>query len=155
MNDSTRPDPQPFSRGLSVAVMTTVLYGAVLVATYGIISVLADRDVVSEPDAGPLVGIAMTGTALVIMFFAMLGGLRPDRARGIPVARALVTGLGVYLLSTLAGALMYAIVTGRLPAFIVFLGNYLLSPFVISSGVIATLFILLLPVFRLVNSRAR
>ena len=49
------------------ALMASVLFGALLVATAGFESLLLDRDVIGEPDAGPFLGPAMGGAALLVV----------------------------------------------------------------------------------------
>ncbi|GAA3731622.1 hypothetical protein GCM10022239_05270 [Leifsonia bigeumensis] len=158
---ANRPsDPAPasgsFSRALLVAVMVTVLYGAILLAFDGFVSLLADRDVIQEQDAGPLVGPIMAVVALAIVFVSVLGGLRPTSARpAIPVARAVVTALLVYLLGPFAGAIVYVAGQEQLLTGVLFLARYLGSPFVIASAVLALLPVLLLPLIAIGRSRAR
>lgn len=145
-----------FSRALLVAVMVTVLYGAILLAIDGFVSLLADRDVIQEPDAGPLVGPIMALVVLAAVFVSVLGGLRPTLARpAIPVARAVVTALLVYLLGPLAGAIVYVAGQEQLLTGVLFFARYLLSPFVIASAVLALVPILLLPLISIARSRAR
>ena len=148
--------PGSFSRALLVAVMVTVLYGAILLALDGVLSLLADRDVISEPDAGPLVGPIMAVVALAIMFVSVLGGLRPtSMPPRIPVARAVTTAILVYLLGPLAGAVVYTAGQEQLLTGLLFFARYLASPFVIASAVLALVRILLLPLIGVARSRAR
>jgi hypothetical protein len=152
-------DPAPsgsFSRALLVAGLAAVLYGAILMAVDGFVSLLADRSVISEPDAGPLIGPIMAVVALAIVFVSVLGGLRPTSARpSIPAGRAVVTGVLVYLLSPLAGAIVYVVGQGRLVTGALFFVKYLGSPFVIAAAALAIVAILLLPLIALARSRAR
>ncbi len=145
-----------FSRALLVAVMVAVLYGAVLLAVDGILSLLLDRDVVSEPDAGPLVGPVMAVVALAIVFVSILGGLRPASGPlAVPVARAVVTATLVYLLGPLAGAIVYVMGQAQLLTGVLFFARYLASPFVIASALLALVAVLLLPLIAAARSRAR
>jgi hypothetical protein len=125
-------------------------------AVDGLVSLLADRSVISEPDAGPLIGPIMAVVALAIVFVSVLGGLRPTSARpSIPAGRAVVTGVLVYLLSPLAGAIVYVVGQGRLVTGALFFVKYLGSPFVIAAAALAIVAILLLPLIALARSRAR
>lgn len=159
MAELPQSDPanrRSFSRALLVAVMVAVLYGAVLMAVDGFSSLLLDRDVIQERDAGPLVGPIMAVGALAVVFVSTLGGLRPTSVRRrIPVGRALGTAALVYLLSPLAGAIVYAFGQDQLLSAVSFFGRYLLSPFVITSAVLAGLVILFLPLIAAARSRAR
>jgi Family of unknown function (DUF6121) len=145
-----------FSRALVVAVMVAVLYGAVLLAVDGFVSLLVDRDVIIEADAGPLVGPVMAVAALAVVFVSILGGLRPSSAaRKVPVGRAIGTVILVYVLGPMAGAAVYAFGQEQLLSAVLFFGRYLTSPFVIASAVIAGLTVLLLPAIGAARSRAR
>jgi hypothetical protein len=138
--------------------MVTVLYGAILVAVYGFISLLADQDVITEPDAGPLIGPIMAVVVLTIMFFSVLGGLRPAPGRArlrVPVARAVGTATSAYLLGPMIGSIVYAFGQNQLLTAVLFFAHYLASPFVIASAVVALVLILLLPLINLAGSAAR
>ena len=132
-----------------------MLYGAVLVASYGFIALILDQDVVPQRDAGPLVGVAMHVAALLAVFAAILGGLAPDARAGVPVARAIVTAVAVHLAAPVAGGIMYAIVTAQPVALLVFAGSHLVSPFILCASIVALLFVLALPIMRGLGSRSR
>lgn len=152
---SSRP-PRSFSRALLVAGMVTVLFGALLVAVDGFLSLLTDRDVISQPDAGPLVGPVMAVVGLAVVFVSVLDGLRPPAGRiRIPVARAIGTGLIVYLLGPMAGATVYVFGQQQLMSWLVFFGGYLTSPFVIASAVLAAFTVLFLPLIASARSHAK
>ncbi len=136
--------------------MVAVLYGALLLAIDGVISLLGDRDVIVETDAGPLVGPIMAFFAVCVVFLSVLGGLRPvPGGMGIPIIRALATGLVVYIFSPIAGAIVYVFGQEQLLTGVHFFVRYLLSPFVLSAAILAIITILLLPAIALARSRAR
>ena len=136
--------------------MATVVYGALLVAIDGFVSLLTDRPVIVEPDAGPLIGPVMAIVALLIVFFSILGGLRPtDAAPSLPVGRALVTAAAVYLFSPLVGATAYAVGQPQLLTAILFFARYLASPFIIASALLAGVVVLFLPLLGAARARAR
>jgi hypothetical protein len=54
------------------AVMGTVLFTALIITTAAFESVLLDRDVISEPDAGTLLGPAMIAAAVLIVLLSLL-----------------------------------------------------------------------------------
>jgi len=125
-----------------LALMITVLYGALVTAVDGFIALLGDQDPVPYADAGPLVGPGMGLVACAIVFWAALRGLRrPARA----IVRALLAALAVYVLGPLAGALLYLL--GSADAFrpVLFLAHFLLSPFTIAAALIALLAVALVP----------
>ncbi len=136
--------------------MVAVLYGAVLVAVDGIISLITDRDVISEPEAGPLIGPIMATVAVGVLFFSILGGLSPtSRKTRLMVGRALSTALLIFLLSPLAGSIGYALGQPQLASGIPFFLRYLLSPFVLASALIAILPVMVLPWIARARSGAR
>lgn len=158
-SDPANPDPASrgsFSRALLVALMVAVLYGAILLAVDGYVSLLTNHEIISESDAGPLVGPVMAVTALAIVFCSILFGLRPSSSPPrIPIAGATVTGALVFVLSPLAGAIMYVLGKAVLGSAIRFFLHYLASPFVVTSAVLAAVAVLLLPGIARARSRAR
>lgn len=156
MADGPPTKPAPFSRALLIAGMVSVLYGAILVAVDGIISLASDRDVITEPEAGPLIGPIMAVVAIVVLFFSILDGLRPTSGRArLMIGRALSTTLLIYLLSPLAGSIGYALGQPQLASAIPFYLRYLLSPFVVASALIAFLPVVFLPWIGRARSGAR
>lgn len=135
--------------------MVTVLCGAVLMATDGVMSLVADRDVVAEPDAGPLVGPAMAIAALAVLFLSLLGGLRPSpRAPSVPVARAIVASGLVWVLGPAVGAIAYSLGQEQPLSGLLFFSRHLVSPFTIASAAIVLLAVLLLPLLSTARSGA-
>ncbi|WP_308467473.1 DUF6121 family protein [Rathayibacter soli] len=123
----------------TVAAFATMFYGALVVAAFGMISLLLDRDVITDPSAGPLVGPVMTVVAVGIVLAVLLNiGLRvrEDRQR-IALGAALLTGLASYFFFGVAGALLIGIGSGDPIAFLTFLALQLVSPFAIAAGVLA------------------
>ena len=136
--------------------MVTVLYGAILVAADGILSLMLDRDVIAEPDAGPLVGPVMAAVALIVVFFSLLGGLKPaNKTRRLPVGRAATAALLCFVAAPAIGAIVYAFGQPQLGSAVGFFVLYLLSPFVVASAVFAFATVLLLPWIDTARSRAR
>ncbi|HSP76614.1 MAG TPA: DUF6121 family protein [Cryobacterium sp.] len=135
-----------------VAIFAAVLLAALLVAAFGMISLLADTDVISDPKAGPLVGPLMTAAAVVLTFILMLLlGLRtrPENQR-VAVGYSLGTGFAALGIFVLLGAALYAIGTGvpadtaGLPGDSVgFAASVLLGPFAVTTGILSFLITLL------------
>lgn len=112
--------------------MATVLAFALIIAVDGVLSLVTDRDVIVEPDAGPLVAIAMAVTVCALVFGLCL--------RRVPTAiawRVVVAALGAVVLAPLAGSVVYALVRSEPAAAIVFFGRYVLDQFVIVTALIA------------------
>ncbi|WP_166785823.1 DUF6121 family protein [Cryobacterium sp. TMT1-62] len=135
-----------------VAVFAAVLLAALLVAAFGMISLLTDTDVISDPNAGPLVGPFMTAAAVVLVFTLMLLlGLRtrPENQR-IAVGYSLGTGVAALVVFVLVGGVLYALGTGvptdtaGLPGDSVgFAASVLLGPFAVTTGILSFIVTLL------------
>ncbi|TFB96795.1 hypothetical protein E3O42_16795 [Cryobacterium adonitolivorans] len=124
-----------------LAVFATVLYAAVLVAAFGMISLATNLDVIADRSAGPLVGPTMSAAATVlVLLMLMLFGLRtpPDKQR-VAVGFAVATGVTAYALFISTGAILVAAGNGEPLAGLLFSGSMLGSPFAISVGVLAFL----------------
>ena len=136
--------------------MVAVLYGAILLAADGVISLAADQDVIGEADAGPLVGPIMAFSALCVVFVSVLSGLRPTPGRRqIPVGRAVFTGLAVLILGPAVGSIVYAFGQDQILSGIPFFVRYLLNPFVLVATLLAVITVLMLPLIARVRSRPR
>lgn len=118
--------------------MAMVLYGALLGCAYGFISLLTGRDVISEPDVGPLIGPVMAAAACVLVFVSVLMSLRP---RSGPLrlqwARAVTTSLAVYLLGPTVGAILVTVTHGNVFSALLFFTANATGPFVIASAILA------------------
>ena len=126
------PDGASAPGRLTLAVMATVLAFALIVAVDGVMSLVTDRDVIVEPDAGPLVAVAMAATTCAFVFILCF--------RRVPTTialRAVVTALGAVVLAPLAGSVVYAMVRSEPAAAIVFFGRYVVDQFVIVTALIA------------------
>ena len=124
-----------------VAVFAAVLLAALLVASFGMISLLADTDVISDPDAGPLVGPLMTVAAVVLTFILMLLlGLRtrPENQR-IAVGYSLGTGFAALGVFVLVGAVLYSLGAGLPGDSVTFAASVLLGPFAVTTGILSFL----------------
>ncbi|TFC91826.1 MULTISPECIES: DUF6121 family protein [Cryobacterium] len=135
-----------------VAIFAAVLLAALLVAAFGLISLLADTDVISDPNAGPLVGPVMTAAAVVLVLILMLLlGLRtrPENQR-IAVGYSLGAGFAALAVFVLVGGVLYALGTG-VPADTAglpgdsagFAASVLLGPFAVTTGILAFIVTLL------------
>lgn len=110
-------------------------YLAALIALWGILSVIVDRDVVDYPDAGPLLGPAMA-TAACLVTFALV-----RRATIAPRPWQLVVGAAVWTPAAmlLVAAIGYSVTRGDfswMPAVAV---HFALAPFVPGAAVLSSL----------------
>jgi len=117
--------PPPPNRA-ALPILAAVTYEALLIAIWGFTSLLLDEDVISDPDAGILLGPAMAASAALVVFWA-LWGLRARRAPGWTVVATSAGVYGVMLLVALVGR---ALVSGPPGAGLVFAARYATSPFI-------------------------
>lgn len=114
--------------------MAVVLTAALVIAVYGVIGLVINRDVIEEPDAGPLVGpLMVVAVCAVVLWFVL-----KSRFRGL-FARPLAAALTAVVVGPLVGAIAYAVVRAEIFVIPVFFGRYITGPFVLSSGFIAGL----------------
>lgn len=123
----------------AVAVFATALYVALVIATFGMTSLVLNRDVIADPSAGPLVGPVMTGVAVLVVFFSFLSiALRvPEAAQQVWIGRAVLIGIGAYFTFCFIGGILIGAASGELFGFTGFLGRQLLSPFAAAVGILA------------------
>ncbi|HEV7848563.1 MAG TPA: DUF6121 family protein [Mycetocola sp.] len=149
-NPSDGAPGRPASFPYTLAIFATVLYFALVVCAFGFVSLLTDTDVVSQADAGPLVGPIATGSAVVAVLLYLLGiGRRYERdlheavAASIgdpvrlPLGRAVLVGIVSYVVYVFAGAFAYSIVTAEIFSIVLFAAGSALSGFAIAVGTLA------------------
>jgi DMSO/TMAO reductase YedYZ heme-binding membrane subunit len=122
----------------TVAVFAAVLFFALIVALFGMISLLAAVPVIGDPHAGELVGPVAVAAAVLLLFGCLLGiALRvPKEHQRIAPLTALGIGVGAYLAYSFVGAIAYFI-TGDAVGALIFLGGLLTGPFAIVVGIVA------------------
>jgi hypothetical protein len=124
-----RLPPEP-SRPL-FAVLAAGLFLAALIAYWGILSLLLNRDVIDYPDAGPLLGPAMAIAGCAV------AGLSTWRARtwlsAIPAAGA------CFVVMIAVGAIGYWITRGPLSWLVSGAVHFAISPFVAGAAVLCGL----------------
>ena len=127
-----------------VAVFATILYLACVVAAFGLISLYTNRDVISEADAGPLIGPVMTAVATLALFGGLLWiGLRApaEKQRLSPLA-AIGVGVWCYLLFVFVGSVLYSFGSQVQSPFLTFWFGNAASPFAITTGIVAFVVVL-------------
>lgn len=132
-----------------IAVFATIVYGAVLFSSFGVISVLIDVEPIQSAAAGPLVGPTMFTVASVVLFvfLAWLGMTAPPqnpptRGRKVRVWRSILAGVVTFLVFLVTGGILLAGSRGSV-AVVDHVWRMLGSPFAISTGVLAFLFAIL------------
>ncbi|GAA3341942.1 hypothetical protein GCM10017714_28080 [Curtobacterium pusillum] len=118
-----------------IATMTSILFIALVIAVTGFEALLADVEVISQPDATPYLGPAMVLGGAVVVFLATGVGAR----EGNPGVTGLVAAATAYLVMLGVGAVGYSLIRGELTELLVFPAGYALGPFVVGSVVVALL----------------
>ena len=118
----------------TIAAFAVVLFLALAIAASGIISLYADREVLTERDAGPLVAPIMfvVATAALYALLVTFG-----RRRGSLFAGALVTAVITYFFFLISGSILYSVGKGRPLLSLLFFGSNALGPFAIAVAAIA------------------
>jgi len=108
-------------------VLATATYLASLIALWGFTSLVLDEDVITDPDAGVLLGPSMAAAATLVVL-AALWRLRARPAAGWTAVAASTGVYGAMLIVGLAGR---TLATGTPAAGLVFAARYATSPFVV------------------------
>lgn len=124
-----------------VAPFAAVTYVALVVCAFGFISLLADLDVVTDRDAGPLTGPLMVLVATVVVLWAIIRETRGTPSR-VSVGTAVVAGLIAWLAYGVSGGVFDAIASGDASGAVTFAVATLVGPFSITVGVIAVVIVL-------------
>ncbi|GGE82136.1 DUF6121 family protein [Mycetocola zhadangensis] len=143
---------QPVAYSYVLAVFATFTYFALVVCAFGFISLLTNTDVVSQPDAGPLVGPAATASAVLTVLLALLQGARGYeasvvRAREaligdpvrVPLGRAITTGVVAFFAYILIGSFLYGETVGQLFSGLLFAADAILQLYAVAVGLLAVL----------------
>lgn len=128
-----------------VAVFAVVLFLALVIAASGIISLYADREVLTERDAGPLIAPVMFAVATAALYTQLVSlGLR----RGSIIVNSVVIAIVCYFFFLLSGSTLYSLGKGQPLLGLLFFGSNALGPFAIAvlaiAFVVALAFLLLL-----------
>ncbi len=130
---------------ITIAVFAVVLFLAIAIAMSGAISLFADREVLAERDAGPLVAPTMFAVATTVLYALLVTfGLR----RGSIVLGAFVIAALTYFAFLVSGATLYSLGKGQPVLALLFLGSNAIGPFALAvagiSFAVALAFFLLL-----------
>lgn len=123
---------------ITIAVFAAVLFLASAICAAGIISLFSGREVLAEPDTGPLIAPVMFVTAtLVLVLLLVQQGVKTPGRRGSIALGSVLVGSASYLGYVLSGAVLYAIGSGRILLSVLFFGANIFGPFAIAVGLIA------------------
>ena len=128
------PLPPPADPRL-LPVLVSVGYVATVIAAWGMTSLLLDVDVITEKDAGPLLGPAMALVAALVVFRSTW----TLRRRRSLVSPAIATAASAYLAMLVTGAIGYSVTRGDFTWLVLFTARYALSPFVVAAALLAGL----------------
>jgi hypothetical protein len=118
----------------TVAVFAAVLFLALAIAASGLISLYADREVLTEADAGPLIAPVMFTVATAALYAQLVTlGLR----RGSIIVNSVLIAIVCYVLFLLSGSTLYSLGKGRPLLGLLFFGSNALGPFAIAVAAIA------------------
>jgi len=135
---------------IATAAFSAMLYVALVVAAFGVLSLLLDRDVIAATDAGALLGPIMVTVSVLVLVWVVLGAaLRaPAPLTRVPVVTVAGAGLAAYLSYCVSGGVLYSLGAGELFSSVIFIGRELVGPFAIAvlicGWVVAVLFFLVL-----------
>ena len=143
---SAAPQYTPPPDRYFLPLLTTVAYLATVIAVFGFISLVIDRDVIDEPDAGPLLGpvIVAIASAITLRALVRLSGQPGPGAVGgrIPWSTAAGAAASVYVGMLLVGALIYAWARGEPLWLLFFAAQQAASPFIIAAAMLSGLFVI-------------
>jgi len=122
---------------ITMMAFSVVLFAAFIVASFGVLSLLLNRDVIGEVDAGALLGpIMVTVAALGLAWVLLSSVLRsPERLTHVPPLPIFIAGVAAYLAYGVSGAIVYSVSTGELFRSVIFIGAEMTSPFAIAVGI--------------------
>jgi hypothetical protein len=124
-------------------VLAAVTYVALVVAAWGGLSLVLDREVIEYPDAGPLLGPAMAAAAGVTTWLA----LRSVRREGSVVILGMGAVAASYGAIVAVGALGYAAARSSAAIALITAGQFCVSPFVITAALLSGVMVVALWAF--------
>lgn len=119
-----------------IAPFAAVTYVALVVCAFGFISLLADLDVVTDPDAGPLTGPLMVVVATIVVLWGIIRETRRTPLR-VSVGSAVLAGLLAWLAYGVSGGVFDAIASRDGADAAAFAVTTLTGPFSVTVGVLA------------------
>lgn len=142
---SEPPRLPPPANPAMLPVLAAGVYLAGLVALWGVLSLLLNREVVDYPDAGPLLGPVMAAAATVVTWLACW------RIRGW--SAVVVALVGSFVTMLLVAAAGYTLTRGDLSWMLVAAAHFAISPFVLGAAALSALVVLGVRGIRPTNNR--
>jgi hypothetical protein len=127
----------------TVSAFATVLYVALLVAALGVLSVMLNRDVIDDADAGALAGPIACALAAAVVFTGLLvRALRvPAHRHDIAPGVALLLGVCSFVAYAVGGGVVVALANPY--RFLPFVLQQLIGPFAAAAGILSLVVVLL------------
>jgi hypothetical protein len=125
--------PPPANRAV-LPVLAAVTYLACVIAAWGILSLLLDRDVIDYADAGPLLGPAIALAAGVITWIVTW--------RSRTVLAPVIALFSSYLAMIVVGAVGYTLTSGLIARMPEVAAHFAISPFVAAAALLSPLVVL-------------
>jgi hypothetical protein len=122
------------TRLLLLAALTAVAWVALVIAVWGILSLLLDLDVIPQGDAGPLLGPIMVACAAIVLLLLVLRVVRTGETAGIAFFG---TAAAVYLVLLFVGGVGYALIRAQLFWLIGYPLGAGTSPFLVAAALLA------------------
>ncbi|MBX0301784.1 hypothetical protein K2F54_17610 [Cryobacterium sp. 1639] len=122
-----------------VAVFATVLFAALLVAAFGMVSLVTNLDVIADREVGTLVGPTMSAAVVLLVFVMMLllGVNTPPEKQRVAVGWSLATGAGAFVLYVVTGVVLVGASDGDAVGAMLFGGAMVVNPFALTAGILA------------------
>lgn len=117
-----------------VSAFAAVLYISLIVAGFGVVSLITDQEVIDEPLAGPVLGPVMIGVPVVLVFVLMVRlGIttRPELQR-VALGYAIGSGFAAFATYVFVGFVGLTLAGGDAVSFA---GSLLISPFSAITGI--------------------
>lgn len=127
----------------TLAAFATALYLALLIAALGVLSLLLERDVISDPDAGAFAGPVACAVATAVVFTGLLvRALRvPEHRHDIATGVALLLAVCSWIGYAVGGGIVVGITDPY--GFLPFVIEQLIGPFAAAAGIISLAVVLL------------
>ncbi len=126
--------------GVLVACFAATLYLALVVATFGLVGLFTDREVLAGPPHGPLLEPTMVAAAALAVFIecVFMSRIRAGATLGVSLVRSIAVGFVAYLVYLVTGGIVVGVSAGGVMSGVVFIGEIALTPFAAAIGIIAT-----------------
>ena len=117
-----------------LAVLTAAAWCALVVAAFGVLSLVLDLEVIPQSDAGPLLGPVMVIVAGVILGLLVVRIVRTAQPAWLSFVAA---AAAVFLTLLFSGGILYAVVRTEPVWLLVFPLSQAISPFIVVASLLA------------------